>query len=81
MAVHISWLCGMHQHYWFRMFYAASNAAISTENANATENIFPGSSIGGCSFEPAAIILLCIWLSVEDVLTGVDMIILMNYEV
>ncbi|GJY74166.1 hypothetical protein Tco_0478597 [Tanacetum coccineum] len=32
-----------------------------------------GRSIGGRSFEPAAIILLCIWLSVEDVLTGVDM--------
>ncbi|GJQ96745.1 hypothetical protein Tco_0007884 [Tanacetum coccineum] len=27
----------------------------------------------GRSFEPAAMILLCIWLSVEDVLTGVDM--------
>ncbi|GJT33869.1 hypothetical protein Tco_0924288 [Tanacetum coccineum] len=33
----------------------------------------PGPSIGGRSFEPAAMILLCIWLSVEDVLTGVDM--------
>ncbi|GJZ91132.1 hypothetical protein Tco_0663059 [Tanacetum coccineum] len=32
-----------------------------------------GPSIGGRSFEPAAMILLCIWLSVEDVLTGVDM--------
>ncbi|GJX86748.1 ribonuclease H-like domain-containing protein [Tanacetum coccineum] len=33
----------------------------------------PGPSIGGRSFEPAAMILLCIWLSVEDVLFGVDM--------
>ncbi|GJS52698.1 hypothetical protein Tco_0626060 [Tanacetum coccineum] len=43
-----------------RMFSAASSAAMSI--------------IGGRSFEPAAIILLCIWLSVEDVLTGVDML-------
>ncbi|GKD80588.1 hypothetical protein Tco_1347427, partial [Tanacetum coccineum] len=42
-----------------RMFSAASTAAMST--------------IGGRSFEPTAMILLCIWLSVEDVLTGVDM--------
>ncbi|GKE32235.1 hypothetical protein Tco_1451557 [Tanacetum coccineum] len=33
----------------------------------------PGPSIGGRYFEPTAMILLCIWLSVEDVLTGVDM--------
>ncbi|GJU75287.1 hypothetical protein Tco_1272357 [Tanacetum coccineum] len=57
-----------------RMFSAASTAAMSiVENANATENIFLVHALGWTSFEPAAIILLCIWLSVEDVLTGVDM--------
>ncbi|GKB82025.1 hypothetical protein Tco_0948920 [Tanacetum coccineum] len=55
------------------MFSAAATAAISiVENVNATENIFCP-SIGGRSFKPAAMILLRIWLSVEDVLTGVDM--------
>ncbi|GKB48351.1 hypothetical protein Tco_0899104 [Tanacetum coccineum] len=53
-----------------RMFSAASTAAM--KNANATENIFL-SNIGDALLNQTAIIFVIIWLSVEDVLTGVDM--------
>ncbi|GJS16353.1 hypothetical protein Tco_0410825 [Tanacetum coccineum] len=60
-----------------RLFSVLQTAAMSRyrmKTRNATEKISPlVSKHGGRSFEPAAIILLCIWLSVEDVLTGVDM--------
>ncbi|GJS06691.1 hypothetical protein Tco_0363487 [Tanacetum coccineum] len=58
------------------MILAAQSEAFKQENGMMRTVVMDEahvSSIGGRSFEPAAIILLCIWLSVEDVLTGVDM--------
>ncbi|GKB05391.1 hypothetical protein Tco_0833586, partial [Tanacetum coccineum] len=56
------------------MFSAASTAAMSNRRnaGTATGEYLPGPRIGGRSFD-GAMILLCLWLSVEDVLTGVDM--------
>ncbi|GKA22024.1 hypothetical protein Tco_0707986 [Tanacetum coccineum] len=52
--------------------WLCNDYVVGKKRGIATE-LSTGPSIGGRSFEPAAIILLCIWLSVEDVFTGVDM--------
>ncbi|GJV40446.1 hypothetical protein Tco_1418886 [Tanacetum coccineum] len=58
--------------YWFEMFSVLSTAA-AMKNCDATEAISSLVQARWRSFRTAAMILLCIWLSVEDVLTGVDM--------